>query len=453
MKKFKLAVAAVLAVSAFPSGAFAEMEGEFEFPLQPLEEPSEAEGDNYVPSSQENISWGELPNRNSEPVMEIDSGETVTFDTVSHEGILEDQGRDPEEYFGQHGVEPGEVLEDAKEIANSDIGHDFEDHGPHVVTGPIAIEGAEPGDVLKVEVLSLEPRVPYGVISNRHYKGALPEEFPENEGPQEGASEENPELYNNVSTFTPIEERDGKWYGEIPGEDIQFPLDPFMGVMGVATDTEEYVHSVPPTHTGGNIDINEMGEGSTLYLPVEVEGGMFFTGDPHFAQGDGEVALTALEASLRGTFRVSVLKNGENEIPGDNTNFDQPFGETEDFWIPIGLDEDLDEAMKEAARESIDYLSEEFDVDRAKAFAYLSAATDYEVSQVVDKTKGIHALIRKEDFAAKMEDQSEGNKEEVLEEGGELPDTASNNSQFMLWGTLIIAASGLLLEIRKRKQM
>ena len=125
---------------------------------------------------------------------------------------------------------------------------------------------------------------------------------------------------------------------------------------------------------------------------------MFYTGDPHFAQGDGEVALTALEGSLRGTVRLTVLKNGSEEIVGDSENFTQPFGETEDYWIPIGLDEDLDEAMKEACRESIDFLNEQLGVDRDMAYAYLSAATDYEVSQVVDKTKGIHALIKKTDF-------------------------------------------------------
>nr|WP_210023577.1 MULTISPECIES: acetamidase/formamidase family protein [unclassified Paenibacillus] len=386
----------VVTILIVPSFGFASANS---MPLQPttLEK---VEGQYYVPSTIENIRWGHLPNRDSKAVLTVPSGSAVTFDTVSHEGIVEDQGRNPVQYFGSHGIPADQVLEDAKAIAASPIAHDFDKDGPHVVTGPVAIEGAEPGDVLKVEVLSLQTRVPYGVISNRHYKGALPGEFPENKGPQEGASAEHPELYNNVSVFTPIEEINGKWYGILPTENnqkVRFPIHPFLGVMGVAPDSSERIHSVPPTETGGNIDINELGVGSTLYLPVKISGALFYTGDPHFAQGDGEVALTALEASLRGTLRLTVLKNGDPSIPR-NGEFTQPFAETEDYWIPIGLDPDLDEAMKEAVRESITFLSDKLGMNRAVAYAYLSAATDYEVSQVVDRTKGVHGLIRKIDF-------------------------------------------------------
>ncbi|KKK40101.1 acetamidase [Mesobacillus campisalis] len=359
-----------------------------------------AEGKYYLPTSLDTIRWGHLPNRDSKPVMSVPSGSTITVDTLSHEGILEDQGRNPVEYFAKHGVSEDQILDEAIEIAGSDIHHDFDHDGPHVVTGPIAIEGAEPGDVLKVEVLSLTPRVPYGVISNRHYKGALPGEFPENEGRQDGASAEHPELYNNVSKFTPLEKINGKYYGVLPieaGGEVRFPVKPFMGMMGVAPNTSEKVSSVPPIETGGNIDINELGVGSTLYLPVQVKDALFFTGDPHFAQGDGEVALTAWEASLRGTFRVTVLKQGDPSLPNKG-EFTQPFAETEDYWIPIGLDEDLDEAMKESVREAVAFLNEKLGMDRATAMAYMSAATDYEVSQVVDKTKGIHALIEKRHF-------------------------------------------------------
>ena len=133
--------------------------------------------------------------------------------------------------------------------------------------------------------------------------------------------------------------------------------------------------------------------------PIYIDGALFYTGDPHFAQGDGEVALTALEGSLRATVRLTVIKNGTDAVPGVNDGFDMAFGETEKYWIPIGLNEDLDEAMKMSVRESIDFLSEEFSLDRALVYAYLSAGTDYEVSQVVDKTKGIHALVEKTDFA------------------------------------------------------
>ena len=364
----------------------------------PLELP---EGGVYIPSTPDTVRWGSLPNRDAEPLLTVTSGAVVTFDTVSHEGILEDQGRDPVSYFGLHGVTPDQVLDDAKAIAMSSLTHDFDQDGPHVVTGPVAVEGARPGDVLKIEVLSLIPRVPYGVISSRHGKGALPGEFPENDGPESGHGAERPELYNNVSVFATIEETPGKPCAVLRdggGRELRFPIDPFMGIMGVAPDTSEKVNSIPPASYGGNLDINELGVGSTLYLPVQVPEALFYAGDPHYAQGDGEVALTALEAPLRATFRLTLLASGDAGIPGGSP-FTQPFAESADYWIPIGLDPDLDEAMKQAVREGIRFLWVSQGIDRTIAYAYLSAATDFEVSQVVDRTKGVHALIRKEDFS------------------------------------------------------
>jgi len=358
-------------------------------------------GQSFLSSAPENILWGRLPNRNTKPVLTIRSGETITIDTVSHEGLLEDQGKNPEAYFGGHGVNSKNVLKDALAITKSNIAHDFDKDGPHIVTGPVFVEGAKPGDVLKVEVLHLEPRVPYGVISNRHYKGALPGEFPEGAKRQGSASPHQPDKYGNVSVFTPIEKVDDRWYGILKdgAKSLRFPLSPFVGIMGVTPDTEESWSSVPPARIGGNIDVNELGVGATLYLPIEVEGAKFYSGDPHFVQGDGEVALTALEGSLRATFRLTVLKNGSPAIPKTaSDSLVSPFAETEKYWIPIGLDEDLDEAMKSSVRESINFLSKQFGLDRRLVYAYLSAAVDYEVSQVVDKTKGIHALVPKADF-------------------------------------------------------
>lgn len=357
----------------------------------------------YLPSTPETVSWGFLPNRGSKPALTIRSGSTVTIDTVSHEGILEDQGRDPVTYFGDHGVPEDQVLADARAIAASPLVHDFNADGPHVVTGPVAVDGARPGDVLRIDVLELLPRVPYGVISNRHGKGALPGEYPEG-FLDDPASRPYLNAFDNISVFTPV--RHGRGILPAGKGKVRFPLAPFMGLMGVATDTSERVHSVPPTVAGGNIDINELGVGSTLYLPVQVPGALFFAGDPHFAQGDGEVALTALEASLRATFRLTVIRPGDGAAP--DVAFSYPFGETDDYWIPIGLSDSdgpvggqqtsLDLAMKTAVRNALAFLHEELGMAKAVAYAYLSAATDFEVSQVVDRTTGIHALIRKADF-------------------------------------------------------
>ena len=356
----------------------------------------------YVPSSLQTIKWGYLPNAKDKPVLTVPSGAIVMFDTVSHEGILEDQGRDPVRFFGAHGVPASMVLRDAIAITSSSLPHDFAKDGPHIVTGPVAIEGAEPGDVLKVEVLAVVPRVPYGVISSRHGRGALPGEFPETATPEPDASAAEPHKFHNVSVFTPIRKnRRGQWEAVMKnthGEEVIFPTAPFMGVMGVAAATDELVHSVPPGVFGGNMDVKDLGPGTIVYLPVFVPGANFYTGDPHMAQANGEVALTALEHSMRATFRFTLLKKGDARIPSASGSLDKPFGETPRYWIAIGLNPDLDEAMKDAVREAIRFLHEKLGMDRAVAFAYLSAATDFNVSQVVDRTKGIHALIRKSDF-------------------------------------------------------
>ncbi len=353
----------------------------------------------YIPSTLKTIQWGYLPNKDSRPVLSVPTDSTVVFDTVSHEGLLEDQGRNAEKYFRSQGVKPEYILDEAKMITQSALKHDFSKDGPHIVTGPIEIQGAMPGDILKVEVLNVEPRVPYGVISNRHGKGTLVGEFPK-KTVQEGASHLYPERYGNVSVFTPIEKNaQGEYEGVLKtqqGKSIRFPLAPFMGIMGVAANTSEPVNSIPPAFFGGNIDINELGKGSTVYYPVQVPGALFYTGDSHFVQGDGEVALTALEGSARATLKFTLLKAGKDKIPGKEIK--HVLAENDQFWITPGLDEDLDIAMKKSIREAIRFLNQEYGIDEALAYAYLSAATDFEVSQVVDRTKGIHAMIRKADF-------------------------------------------------------
>ena len=356
----------------------------------------------YVPSTPDTIQWGYLPNATHVPVLTVPSGATVVFDTVSHEGILEDQGRDPVKYFGAHGVPTRMVLKDAIAITGSSLAHDFAKDGPHIVTGPIAIDGAEPGDVLMVDVLAVTPRVPYGVISNRHGKGALPGEFPEGAKPEADASATEPEKFHNVSVFTPIRSnKRGQWEGVMKnqrGDTVTFRSAPFLVIRGVAADTSEPVHSVPPGVHGGNMDVKDLGAGTTVYLPVFVRGANFYTGDPHMVQANGEVALTALEHSMRATFRFTLLKKGDPRIPSSSGTITKPFGETREHWIAIGLHPDLNESMKDAVREAVRFLNEVLGMDRAVAYAYLSAATDFNVSQVVDRTKGIHGLIRKSDF-------------------------------------------------------
>ncbi len=181
-----LGLALAAAIASSPASVLAASS---DLPLQPLaDKPGRLAVKGlgkvfYVPSTLDTIQWGYLPNATSAPVLTVPSGATVVFDTVSHEGILEDQGRDPVKYFGRHGVPARMVLKDAIAITSSSLAHDFAKDGPHIVTGPVAIQGAEPGDVLKVDVLAVTPRVPYGVISNRHGKAHCPVNFPNARSP------------------------------------------------------------------------------------------------------------------------------------------------------------------------------------------------------------------------------------------------------------------------------
>ncbi|MDZ7884221.1 MAG: acetamidase/formamidase family protein [Mycobacterium sp.] len=355
-------------------------------------------GQHYLPSRVDEVFWGWLPNAQTEPVLTVASGDTVTIDTVSHEGLLEDQGRDPVPYLAQFGIE--NVLRDVVDIAASPLAHP--DHaGPHIVTGPIRVADACPGDTLKVEILDLALRVPYGFISNRHGFGALAGEFPEFPDSEPVRSIDRIVSTGTISHFSWVERRNGTPIGLIAaggGRAVQFPINPFLGIMGVARATEDLVPSVPPGDHGGNIDVKHAATGSILYLPVQVEGAGFYAGDPHFAQGNGEVALTALEASLRATVRLTVLNSdAASAAIGALTN---PVVETATHWIPMGMATDLDEAMRVAVRHAITFLNTRLGVPRDVALSYLSAAGDFEVSQVVDGIKGVHCTIRKADWAA-----------------------------------------------------
>ncbi len=346
----------------------------------------------YLPADPNAVLWGRLPCARDSAVLTVDPGDEVTIDTVSHEGILEDQGRDPLAFFAGHGVAAEQVLDDAVALARSGAVHNPAVDGPHVVTGPIRVRGAQPGDLLKMTVLETLPRVPYGIISNRHGRGALPGEFPREPG--------------TVSVFAALDPAEGEDWAHARHASmaaraggprtVRFPVAPFLGIMGVAVAGEVRAHSVPPGPHGGNLDIKLLTTGGSLYLPVQVPGALAYVGDPHFAQGDGEVALTALEASLRVTLRFDVLPQDEatarfGQVAG-------ALGETADYLIPTGLDADLDEAMRRCVRAAIALLQARFGMDPAHALAYLSAATDFDISQVVDLVTGVHARIRTADF-------------------------------------------------------
>lgn len=358
--------------------------------LQPYE--GGTDGSVYLAADRKSTCWGLLPNAASRPVLTVAPGTALCLDTVSHEGILPDQGADPAAFFAAAGIPAGRVLRDAAELAATARPFDPARRGPHVVTGPVAVAGARPGDVLEVEVLRLRRRTAYGVISNRHGRGALPGEYP---APPPGHPEGAP-----VPTVSLVAHVDDDGLGRLPvgdGRAVRFPLAPFLGIMGVAAATERPVHSVPPGPHGGNLDIRLLTEGARLFLPVQVPDALFYAGDPHFSQGDGEVALTAFEAPLRATVRLVLHSDPATRRLA--ARLAGPYAETAGHHLVTGLDTDLDEAVRKATRAALGYLAERCALPAPVALAYLSAAVDVRISQVVDDVKGVHICLPKADLA------------------------------------------------------
>jgi len=246
------------------------------------------------------------------------------------------------------------------------------DRGPgaHPLTGPIWVEGAEPGDVLEVKILGFEYLHPYGVSGFIPGSGTLPDDFPYTRFRL---------VRFNVREGTAV---------FAPG--VTLKLAPFFGSIGVALNPLlGRVSSGPPGPHAGNLDNKELIAGSTLYLPVHVPGALLSMGDGHGMQGDGEVTLTALETSLRGTVQISVRK-------GKRLNW--PRAETPAHYIAMGLHTDLDEAAKLATREMVDFLVTEKRMSRDDAYILCSLAADLHVTQLVDGTKGVHAMVAKSIF-------------------------------------------------------
>ncbi len=300
-------------------------------------------------------------NAANRPALTIDSGDIVTLEAATQ---LEPEAID------SSGVVPPSVVPQYVR----DIYADVQDRGPasHNLTGPIYVNGAMPGDVLEVRILQVDLAVDYGYNRQRPYRGALPEDFTQ--------------FFQRVVAI----DRTAKTAALAPG--VLVPLDrPFFGTMGVAPPAVMgRISSGPPGIHTGNLDNKDLGAGSTLFMPVHVAGALFSAGDGHAAQGHGEVDLTAIETGLRGRFQFFVRKD---------MNLTWPRGETPTHWIVMGLHENLEDAMKMAVRETIDFITERFpNLSRQEAYMIASVAVDYHVTQVVDGTKGIHATIPKAIF-------------------------------------------------------
>ena len=293
--------------------------------------------------------WGRLPCAADDPVLTVEPGTEVTFDTVSHEGILEDQGRDPKAFFGQYDVVGG-ARRRHRDRGRATCRTRSASTARTSSAGRSRVAGARPGDLLAMTVVETLPRVPYGVISNRHGKGALPGEYPREGERLQRVRERRRDRHPRPAAAAA---------GGEPA--VEFPLAPFLGIMGVAVAGDARPHSVPPGAHGGNIDINLLTVGVDALPPVQVEGALAYVGDPHFAQGDGEVSLTAMEASLRATVRLDVVPHEDavrrfGELAG-------PLAETTDHLVPTGMDEDLDVAVQNCVRAAIALLESRYGMD------------------------------------------------------------------------------------------
>ncbi|RDI70485.1 acetamidase/formamidase family protein [Halopelagius longus] len=271
-------------------------------------------------------------------------------------------------------VEPGDVVRfECRDALNGQVGPDGTvedlvnvDLDPvHPLTGPVRVEGAEPGDVLAVELLDFEHKGWgfTGFLPGEMGLGLLPEEF------EEGGLH--------------VWEFDGDTAEFVNG--IEIPLDPFPGIIGVAPGAEGEHDTLPPRDVGGNVDVKQMTAGSTVYLPVEVEGALFSTGDCHAAQGDGEVSVTGVEAPMFVTARFDVLTEKSIEQPEvETTGPFTPTGADEPMYATTGIADDLMAATKKAIRHMINHLEAERDLTRGEAYILCSAAVDLKISQVVD---------------------------------------------------------------------
>jgi acetamidase/formamidase len=329
------------------------------------------DGKSYVlAASPQNVQWGWL-DPNEPPKLRVESGDLVAVETLMHSL---DQ------------VKPGTSMDDIVRLRKANPGG-----GPHSVTGPIYVNGAEVGDVLEIRIRKITPK-PYG--ANFHLPG---HEFPTvgllaPEFPDGFVRYYTFDLQRNTTEFKP---------------GITMDLTPFPGVLAVAPDPNEpkekagppikdakgRTSTLRPWKNGSNIDLNELREGSSLFLPVFVKGALIWTGDSHCRQGNGEVNLTALECSYKEIVLQPVVHKG--------MLLEWPRAETRTHWITMGFDEDLNEAMKIAVREAVRFLSEQkmVPMTRDEAYALASMVADCRVTQVVDIRKGVHCMLPKSIFA------------------------------------------------------
>ncbi|MBG9388435.1 acetamidase/formamidase family protein [Caenimonas aquaedulcis] len=303
----------------------------------------------HLKSSPESVHWGwfdaALPH-----AITIDSGDSVTIEALSG---------GPANLPGEGFHVPPELLHVHEKSQRRLPGH--------ILTGPVGVRGAMPGDVLEVRILDVRLRQDWGYTFVRPLAGALPGEI---------------DAFEQIITRLDGERN----VGTLPWG-LEIPLRPFFGVMGVSPPKAwGSISSIQPRAHGGNLDNKELIPGATLYLPVFNEGAGFSVGDGHAVQGDGEVCTTAIETALTGTFEIHLRKD---------LRLDYPAAETPTHLVTMGMDPDLDTAAKDALRRMVDRLVQETGLSRPRALMLMSLVADVRVSQLVNEHKGIHVMCPK----------------------------------------------------------
>jgi acetamidase/formamidase len=311
-------------------------------------------------STPRTVHWGYYDAAQA-PVLRVRSGDTVEIRTAMI---------DTPEALERSGVVAGQIDQASREIHQAIKNRG---PGPHILTGPVFIESAEPGDVLEVQIESIRLGLPYAVNVFVPGMGVLPEDFP-----------------YEYRKLIPLDEK--RMVARFsPG--VEIPIRPFFGSMGVAPpDSLGRINSGPPWIHAGNLDNKELVAGTTLYIPVHVRGALFSVGDAHAAQGNGEVCLTALETVLSGVFRFTVRKG---------SRLLWPRAETPTHLMTMGFDENLDVAIQTTLREMVRLIVERYKLTREDAYVLASDAADFSITQLVDGKRGVHAMIPKSIFVGR----------------------------------------------------
>jgi acetamidase/formamidase len=296
-----------------------------------------------LPATLETTQWGWFDNAQP-PVLRVKSGDTIIMETMMH---------------SHNQVVPGTTIEQIKKLRT-----DFPGRGPHTLTGPIYIEEAAPGDVLKVTINKIVPRAYATNFNVPGLFGQFPTVFTDGQVKY---------LYLDLN----------KMQTEfLPG--IVIPLRPFPGTLGVARKEPGRYSSVPPGEYAGNMDIRDFVPGTSLYVPVHVAGALLWSGDSHAGQGNGEVNLTAIETAYKElNLTVEVIKGKPLDFPRI---------ETPKSWITMGFDQDLNKAWEQVKAQTVKFLAEQRKVPPNQAEPLMASVSDCRVSQVVNIKKGIHCL-------------------------------------------------------------